>query len=130
MENEILSDAIRSAADVLGALIKDDERTKRLDAAMEDYERSEELNAIIAEYNTQQSLMASTAESDGAARDAIAARIDKLYSDATNHPVYTSYMEAKKSFDSLMSEVYGEIEYVITGSRPCSHDCSSCGGCH
>ena len=29
-----------------------------------------------------------------------------------------------------MQEVNAEITYNITGQRPCSHDCSTCGGCH
>ena len=130
MEHEILTNEMKIAAGALGALVKDDERTKKLDAAMEDYERCEELNALIAEYNTQQSLMASAADADESTRAAISARIDELYDKATNHPVYVAYTEAKQSFDALMNEIYGELQFAITGSRPCSHDCSSCGGCH
>ena len=61
-------------------------------------------------------------------RDSIQDRIDQLYDKITGHPVYTAYVEAKEAFDALTNEVYAELQFVITGQRPCNHDCSSCGG--
>ena len=31
-----------------------------------------------------------------------------------------------KNFDELSNEIFAELQFVITGSRPCSHNCSSC----
>ena len=130
MENKVLTNEMKIAAGALGSLIKNDERAKALDAAMEEYERCEELNGLIAEYNTQQSLISNAVDSDEATREAISKRIDEIYTKVTEHPVYAAYIEAKENFDALMNEVYGELQFAITGSRPCAHDCSSCGGCH
>ena len=33
---------------------------------------------------------------------------------------------AKQNFDELTNEIFAELQFVITGSRPCSHNCSSC----
>ena len=114
----------------LGALVKTDPRCKAIESSIEDYEHSEELNALIGEYNAQQNLLADAYakgdELSDEVRAAIQGRIDELYEQVTNHPVYTAYVEAKNAFDALTSEIFGELQFVITGQRPCSHDCSSC----
>ncbi len=41
------------------------------------------------------------------------------------------FVDAKKDFDTLVSEINGIINFYITGEDPnCTHDCSTCGGCH
>ena len=45
--------------------------------------------------------------------------------------VISDYVEAKKAFDNLVSEVNNIINYYITGQDPnCTHNCSTCSGCH
>ena len=124
-----MNDSIIKAAHVLGDLIKNGPACAKLNAALEDYQRSEELMGLIGEYNVQQELLMSSAE-DESVREKITARIDELYEKVTTPPVYTAYMTAKQEFDALYTEVMGEIEFGITGERPCTHDCSTCGGCH
>jgi len=117
----------------LGALVKEDPRCRAIESSIEEYERSAELNELIGEYNAQQNILADAygkaAEGDEKAediRDAVQERIDTLYDQITGHPVYTAYVKAKEDFDALTSEIYGELQFVITGQRPCSHNCSSC----
>ncbi|MBE6614748.1 MAG: YlbF family regulator [Ruminococcaceae bacterium] len=134
---ETLTPAMKEAIAALGELIKADPRNAAIQEAIAEYERSEELNGLIAEYNTQQNVLSDLygkthgSDSDESAvemRDAIQDRIDTLYDQITGHPVYTAYVAAKEAFDALTNEVYGELQFVITGQRPCNHDCSSCGG--
>ena len=134
-EEEILTKEMKDIIASLGELVKADPRHAAIQAAIAEYERCEELNGMIAEYNTQQNLLsdvfAKTAEGDENGeelRDTIQNRIDQLYDEITGHPVYTAYVEAKGAFDALTNEIYAELQFVITGSRPCNHDCSSCGG--
>ena len=114
----------------LGALVKTDARCAAIEHTIEDYEHSEELNALIGEYNAQQNLLADAyAKGDeltDEVRTAIQNRIDALYEQIVNHPVYVAYVEAKNAFDALTTEIFGELQFVITSQRPCSHDCSSC----
>jgi len=114
----------------LGELIKAHPSRKAVDDAVEDYERSEELASLIGEYNAQQNLLADAYSKgdtlDEDAKTAIQHRIDALYDQVVSHPVYAAFIEAKNAFDALTNEVYGELQFAITGQRPCSHDCSSC----
>ena len=129
---EILTNEMKETIAALGALIKADARCAAIEGAIAEYEKSEELNGLIAEYNTQQNLLADMygkgETPDDDLRETIQTRIDQLYDTITTHPVYTAYLGAKNEFDALTNEVYAELQFVITGKRPCSHDCSSCGG--
>ena len=129
---EILTPEMKAVIASLGELIKADPRCTAIQETIAEYERSEELNGLIAEYNAQQNALADAygkgEEMDETVRNAVQLRIDTLYNQITEHPVYVAYVDAKQAFDQLTNEVYAELQYVITGSRPCSHDCSSCGG--
>ena len=137
---EKLTPEMKEVIAKLGELVKADERCTRIQSTISDYEHSEELTALIGEYNTQQNLLADAynkPEGDQTAseefKSAVQARIDALYDQITTPPVYTAYVAAKNEFDALTQEIYAELQFVITGERPCSHDCSSCGGscgCH
>ena len=127
--NEILTPEMKAAVAALGELVKADERNAAIQNAVEEYEHSEELNNLIAEYNTQQDLLADAYAKGEASDDfkaAIQTRIDSLYEQITNHPVYTAYLTAKQAFDALTSEIFAELQFVITGQRPCSHNCATC----
>ena len=127
---EILSTEMKELIAKLGELVKTDARHRTIQEAIEEYERSEDLNAKIAEYNAQQNILADAysrgEEITDELRDTVQERIDALYTEITEHPVYVSYLGAKQSFDELTNEIFAELQFVITGSRPCSHNCSSC----
>ena len=113
----------------LGEMIKADPSFGKMNGALDAYERDEELMSLINRYNDEQDRIVAVA-SDKEARDKSAALIDELYSKIVNHPVYLEYVEAKREFDELTSQVWAELQFAITGQNPCTHDCSTCGGCH
>jgi len=127
---EILNNEMKELIAKLGELVKADARHRAIQESIEEYERSEELNAKIAEYNAQQNILADAysrgEEITDELRDTVQERIDALYNEITTHPVYVAYLNAKESFDELTNEIFAELQFVITGSRPCSHNCSSC----
>ena len=122
-----MTDKIMTAAHKLGDLIKNEPETAALNAALDAYERDDGLNALVGEYNAAQQAIMSA---DDETREKLNARLEELYGEITEHPVYVEYMRAKSAFDALYSEAMGEIEFAITGEHPCTHDCSTCGGCH
>ncbi len=60
------------------------------------------------------------------------ARIEELSAEISKHPLYIAFSEAQLAMNSLMADVNAEIKFCITGERPaeCTHDCSTCKGCH
>ena len=46
-------------------------------------------------------------------------------------PLVREYVKAKEAFDTMVNQVNTIINFYITGSTgDCTHDCSTCGGCH
>ncbi len=130
-----LTPEMKSLVAALGALVKADPRCAELENAVEEYERSEELNALVTEYNEQQNFLAAAyGRPEALAEDfkkSVQDRIDALYDEITSHPAYTAYAEAKASFDELTEAIYGELQFAVTGQRPCAHNCASCASkCH
>ena len=64
--------------------------------------------------------------------DIIQKRIDELYKQITSDPVFVKLNEAQAEVNELMNAVNATITANITGETPssCTHNCSTCGGCH
>ena len=119
----------------LGEALKNDVRLKRLEAAKTAYESDPELQKALVEYGVQQQALQveiTRQERDTVFIDTIQARIDELYKQIMEHPAFVELNEAQADVNVLMNEVNATITYHITGEKPssCTHDCSSCGGCH
>ena len=126
---------IMELAAKLGDAIKEDERVQRLKAAEGAYNADKMLAVKVQEYNVQ--TMAMTAEYKKPEKDmelihAIEQRINVLYDEISTLPVMLEYTAANEAYQALMREVNAEINFHVTGKRPdnCTHDCSTCAGCH
>ena len=131
MEKKKMS--IYSLAAELGKAIKEDERMVRMQAAKAAYEADDTIFKLITEYGVQQEAltrMGDSAEIDTDALARIQDRIDEIYAEITTDPVFKELDEAQAAVNELMQSVNNTIMYHATGSTPCSHDCSSCSGCH
>lgn len=114
----------------LGKAIKADERITKMNEAREAYEKDEDLQKLMLEYNVQQTALAEEYKKetvDPAIIESIEARLDAIVKEVTEKDVFVALNEANEAVNALMQEVNGEIEYNITGQRPCTHDCHSCG---
>ena len=124
-------------AHALGEEIAKSEQIKALEAAKDAYEKDAELQSKLSEYETERKLLGeefskNTSEVDEKAIADLKARIEELTAEICANPSYVSFANAQKAMNDLMAEVNAEIKFCITGERPvnCTHDCSTCGGCH
>lgn len=124
---------IMEIAEMLGKAIKEDERMKRLNEAKKEYDSDKTLTANLIEYDVQQKALSNEyekAEKDMTLISEIQKRVDELYKIITENPIFGKLDEAQTAVNALMNEVNQTITYNITGEMPCTHDCSTCGGCH
>ncbi len=124
---------IFTLASELGKAIKDDERMIRMEKAKEAYDSSESIGKLMMEYGIQQQALTSMGDSEEIDTDVLTRiqdRIDEIYAEITMDPVFKELDEAQTAVNELMESVNNTIMYNITGNTPCTHDCSSCGGCH
>ena len=127
--------SIYSLAAELGKAIKADERMVRMENAKAAYEKSEKINNLLMEYGIQQqalTTMGDRAEIDTEAITRIQDRIDEIYAAITTDELFRELDEAQNAVNELMATVNDTIMYNATGKLPssCTHDCSTCGGCH
>jgi cell fate (sporulation/competence/biofilm development) regulator YlbF (YheA/YmcA/DUF963 family) len=125
--------SIYSLAAELGKAIKEDERMIRMEKAKEAYDSSEKIGKLMMEYGIQQqalTTMGDSADIDTDALTRIQDRIDEIYAEITTDPVFKELDEAQAAVNELMETVNNTIMYNATGQTQCTHDCSTCGGCH
>ena len=123
---------IYEVARYLGQLLKEEPEMVELEAAKDEYNRDPEVGELMTEYGVLQQALAelySSDDQDKNAADTITARINEIYAQITNSPAYKKYEAAQDKVNLLMDKVNGVIQTEITGGG-CTHDCSTCGGCH
>ncbi len=126
---------IMEIAALLGKTLKEDERLVRLEEAKNEYTSDVELQKKLLEYEVQQTALQgeiTKPERDTAFIDIIQNRIDVLYKEITESPVFIKLNEVQAEVNELMNAVNMTITANITGEEPssCTHNCSTCGGCH
>lgn len=118
----------------LGRAIKEDERMKRMQTAKAAYESDPHIFELLTEYGVQKEALASMGDEGGEINvdtvTRIQDRIDEIYAEITTNPLFVELDEAQTAVNELMENVNNTIKYNATGEVPCTHDCSSCGGCH
>lgn len=119
----------------LGRTLKEDDKLVRLERAKKAYEADTDLNKKMIEYEVQQKalqLEITRDDRDTLLIDNIQKRIDTLYREIMENPVFLELNEAQAEVNELMNAVNQTITFQITGELPssCTHDCSTCGGCH
>ena len=125
--------SIYALAAQLGQAIKEDERMIRMEKAKAAYESSEKIGNLMMGYGIQQEALTTMGDGEEIDTDAVTRiqdRIDEIYAEITTDPIFRELDEAQTAVNELMETVNNTIMFNATGKTPCSHDCSSCSGCH
>ena len=127
--------SIFELASELGKKLAQDERLVALEQAKNAYEENKELQTYLVEYDVQQRAMQKAVTQDDRDMDLIESiqrRINELYELIANHPAFEELNRAQAEVNELMNSVNQTIMTQITGEEPsgCTHNCSTCGGCH
>ena len=122
-------------AHMLGLEIAKSSEMKKLEEAKDAFEANADIQGKMSEYETDRILLTQEYSKEAADEKLIAdlhARIEELATEITTNALYVAFKQAQAEVNSLMNEVNAEIKYCITGERPsdCTHDCSTCKGCH
>ena len=123
-------------AHALGEEIAKSNEIENLEVAKGAFETDAALQEKMKEYETERMLLGEEfSKADGADKEVIEklkARIGELTSEISESASYKAFQAAQEAMNALMAEVNAEIKFCITGERPstCTHDCSTCSGCH
>ena len=119
----------------LGKKLKEDPRLVALEEAKVAYEKDPQLQKYMLEYDVQQKAMqreVAKPDRDMLFIETIQKRIDDLYKLITENPAFAELNRTQAEVNDLMNRVNQTIMTQITGEEPsgCTHNCSTCGGCH
>ncbi|MBQ4121986.1 MAG: YlbF family regulator [Clostridia bacterium] len=126
---------IMEMAIMLGQRMKQEGAAERFLKAREEFNKNVDLRTAFSEYNVQRMLLeqeANKEEIDNELVKRIDTRVDELFDFITHHPVYEEIEAAQNALNEELKKVMDKIAEQITGDAPqgCTHDCSTCGGCH
>ena len=120
----------------LGVEIAKSDEIKALNETKDAFDSNAELQALMSEYEADRVLLGqefskNNSEIDEKAIADLRARIEELTREISKSPIYIAFANAQQNMNKLMADVNAEIKFCITGERDnCTHDCSTCSGCH
>ena len=135
MQNE---NNVMELARALGEGIKNHKTLLAYDEAKAAIEADEALTAAMAEYNADRACLTEEFAKDLAMQDekvieALKSKMDELATAINKNENYLRFAAAQKAVSELMKHINEQITYYAFGVLPqseCTHDCSTCGGCH
>ena len=124
-------------AKLLGDEIAKSDEIKALEIAKDNFQKDSELQEKMSRYETERKLLGEefSKPEDEIDREVVTklrAAIEELTRQISANENYIAFSEAQRAMNNLMASVNAEIKFAITGERPseCTHDCSTCSGCH
>lgn len=131
-----MNEAMRSAIEALKTALAESEELKAYNEAKEAYNKDEELTKLINEYNVQATLLETEGqkpenERDTAVIESLSTRLRELYDTISESKTLNMMREAESDLSAIVAEINSAVQVTIEPeSANCTHDCSTCGGCH
>ena len=116
----------------LGEMIQQSElmqKTKELEAKQQSDETA---SALLKEFELNRLNLARDMQNGKLSREEAIKKNNEAFDElCEKSPIIREYIETKQQFDAMVQQVNQILNYYITGADPnCTHDCSTCGGCH
>ena len=92
----------------------------------------EEASTLLREFNLNRMNLARDMHNGKISKEDAIEQNNRAFNEmCEKSEIIRNYIEAKKEFDQMVQQVNQILNYYITGEDPnCTHDCSTCGGCH
>ena len=125
----------------LGHAIQEEKAYKDLQEAKTQADNDKELQDMIGEFNLKRMAINNEAckeDRDEEKLKALNTEMRELYTQIMSNKYMAAYNESKTALDTVMQRVMAIITQSAEGEDPdttdyspsCTHDCSTCGGCH
>lgn len=131
-----MTELLKKACDALKAEIENSDIIKAYKEARDKYNADTRLTSLITEYNVQAALLEQESRKDESERDAdliasINGRINAIYEEVSSSPALAELQQAEQAVSGLIGEINMILQSAIYPEETgCTHDCSTCGGCH
>ena len=128
---------VKEAAKILGEALSAEPAVISFNAAKAAYDSDPEVTGMLAEYRTARTLLGelyakgALSEEEEKSADALNTRVAELTEAIRENAIYRCLAEAEEKVNALMNQVNADLSFYAFGETPgCTHDCSSCSGCH
>ncbi len=116
----------------LGGLIRESDEIKALKEAEKAQAEDADAQALVSDFNIKRMNLAKSLQEGKITQEEAIKQNNEAFSEMVEKSeVIKAYVEAKKAFDNLVNSVNNVINiYIMDEPSGCTHDCSTCGGCH
>lgn len=119
----------------LGREVKASDLMVAYDAAEAAYIADTKLQGLIQEYSVQQRVLEEESVKptpNAFLVESIQSRLGALYGQIVAEPTFIAFNEAQEKVRTLLTQINNVMMQQVTGEDPtaCTHDCSTCSGCH
>lgn len=124
---------IAEKARELGEMLQETEEFKALKAAEAAQAEDENAKTLLMEFNLRRMNLGRDIQEGKITEAEAVEKNNKAFDELLEKcEVIKNYVNAQQAFDKVVTEINNILTYYITGQMPgeCTHDCSSCGGCH
>ena len=116
----------------LGEMIKKSKEMETLTAAEKAQQEDADAQQLIADFNIKRLNLAREIQSGKLTEEEAIKKNNEAFDEMVEKSEsIKAYVDAKKKFDDMVTGVNNVINVYIMGEQQgCTHDCSTCGGCH
>lgn len=115
----------------LGEMIKKSKEMEALSLAEKAQQEDSDAQELISDFNIKRLNLARQIQSGKITEEEAIKENNNAFSEMVEKSAsIKAYVDAKKQFDDLVNSVNNVINIYIMGEQGCTHDCSTCGGCH
>ena len=116
----------------LGEMIKASDEMKALKEAEEAQASDDDAQQLIADFNIKRMNLAREIQAKKITEEDAIKKNNEAFSEMVEKSAtIKKYVDAKERFDKMVHGVNNVINFYIMGEQQgCTHDCSTCGGCH
>ncbi len=131
-----MNEKMTKAIEELKAALAESEELKAYNEAKAAYDADAELMKLINEYNVQAALLETEGRKPEAERDtqlveSISARLRECYDAISESKSLAQMRDAEQALSTIVNAINDAVRFTIEPELAnCTHDCSTCGGCH
>lgn len=116
----------------LGEMIEASEEMQALKSAEQAQQEDDEAQQLVADFNIKRMNLAREIQAKKITEEEAIKRNNEAFAEmVAKSAAIKAYVEAKEKFDNMVNGVNNVINMHIMGNQGgCTHDCSTCGGCH
>lgn len=120
----------------LGTMMKESEIAKKFDATQQKLVDDEKAQELIAQFNMARMTLSNESQNenpDPQRLEQIQQKVQSAYEAVMSLEIMQEMDAAGRAMDEMINKVNHVIHALLQGQDPdaaCTHDCSTCGGCH